>query len=407
MHCPFPCPPLPFLAWEPPLWRIVMKPRIHPMLKATAAIALCTIGAIALYATALPHYLITNNDRSLGNSATFYAIAGDGSLTEVAAVNTGGKGNDGIGAVALKRLSVLSDSRHSCVYVADANTGDVAAISIGSLKLSGNFPASSTDTGTYGVGVANNGTYVYANFTGSETLATYQISTGCKLTFLGDTPAAGLKGGFIIDMYAHDNLLVASFTDGSIGSYNISGGKPVANGDLQLSTGNIQDGNYPAGVDITSDGHYAIFGGGMSPELVEVSDISSGKLTPTVVYSNLGSGSGGNAIRLSPDETLLYFSDFSSSQVTATHFDKTTGTVSPGCISSALKGNSFEAGLATANAFGTGGTLYVAEPDSRIGIVSVGESGSDCTLTESPDSPVYDSKTITVESIGTFPPRSF
>jgi 6-phosphogluconolactonase (cycloisomerase 2 family) len=208
-------------------------------------------------------------------------------------------------------------------------------------------------------------------------------------------------------MWAHGNILVASFQDGSIGSFNISTGTPVANGDLQLSTGYLQDGSFPEGVDITADGHYALFGGTNSPELVEVSDISSGKLTPTVVYSNVGSGSGSEAIWLSPDETLLYTSSFSSSQVTAAHFDKTTGAVASGCISGTLRGFDFEAGLATASNSGTGGALYVAEPDTNIGIVNITESGGTCTLKESPKSPISDSNTITVESVGVFPPRPF
>jgi 6-phosphogluconolactonase (cycloisomerase 2 family) len=373
------------------------------------ALAVAAIGMFcATLCAAEPHYLITNNDNSQGNTATFYSIADHSLSRAVAVISTGGTGNDGLGSVATKRVSILSKGTENCAFISDAGSNDVAAIAIGTLTLSGTFPASSTDSGaSAGVGIVNNGSYLYANFTTSKTLATYKISSGCQLTFLGDTPASGLSGGAIVDMWAHGNILVASFQDGSIGSFNISGGTPVANGDLQLSNGNVQDGSFPAGVDITADGHYAVFGGTNSPELVEVSDISSGKLMPTAVYSNIGSGSGSEAIWLSPNETLLYISNFSSSQVTGARFDVVTGAVTTGCISSPLKGNSFEAGLATANTFGTGGTLFVAEPETLIGIVEVGGSGGNCTLTESPRSPAHDTNTITVESIGVFPPRPF
>ncbi|HEY3973811.1 MAG TPA: hypothetical protein VGM18_12465 [Candidatus Sulfotelmatobacter sp.] len=373
------------------------------------AMAVAAIGMFsATLCAAEPHYLITNNDYSSGNSSTSYSILAQGILKQIAVVGTGGNGNNGLGAVATKRVSILSKGAENCAFISDAGSNDVAAIAIATLILSGTFPASSTDSGaSAGVGIVNNGSYLYANFTSSETLATYKILSGCKLTFIGDTPAAGLKGGPIVDMWAHGNILVASFQDGSIGSFNITSGTPVANGDLQLSTGNIQDGSSPEGVDITADGHYAIFGGTVIPELVEVSDISSGKLTPTVVYSDIGAGSGSEAIWISPDETLLYTSSFSSNQVTAAHFDKTTGVVSSGCISGTLRGFEFEAGLATASNSGTGGALYVAEPDSDIGIVNVTENGGSCTLTESPKSPVHDNNTITVDSIGVFPPRAF
>ena len=374
------------------------------------AMSVAAVGLLcanAMYA-AVPHYLITNNDNSQGNSATFYAITTTGLLKQVAVISTGGTGIDGIGTPAsMKRVSILSKSVQDCAYISDAGSNDVAAISIPTLTLKGTFPASGTDNGSSGVGIVNNGSYLYASFASSKTIATYRISAGCKLTFLGDTAAAGLAAGSIIDMGARRNLLVASFGDGSVGSFDISGGTPVANGDLQFSTGSVQDGTFPSGVDITEDGQYAIFGGTHSPELVEVSDISSGKVTPTVVYSNIGSGSGSESIWLSPDETLLYISNFSSSQVTAAVFDKTTGTVSAGCTSSPLKGNHFEAGLATARNFGTGGTLYVAEPDATIGIVAVGGSGGNCTLSESPRSPALDPNSITIESIGAFPPRPF
>lgn len=370
------------------------------------------VAAVAIFCATLcvaePHYLITNNDNTFGNTASFYSILGEGLLKQVAVISTGGTGNNGLGAVATKRVSILNKGTENCAFISDAGSNDVAGIVIATLTLAGTFKASSTDSGAAaGVGIVNNGSYLYANFTSSETLATYKISAGCSLTFLGDTPAAGLNGGAIVDMWAHGNILVASFQDGSIGSFNLSSGMAVANGDLQLSTGNLHDGSSPEGVDITADGHYAVFGGTKIPELVEVSDISSGKLTPTVVYSNVGSGSGSEAIWLSPDETLLYASSFSSNQVTAAHFDKTTGAVSTGCISGTLKGFEFEAGLATASNSGTGGALYVAEPDFNIGIVNVIESGGTCTLTESPRSPIYDSNTVTVDSVGVFPPRPF
>jgi len=389
-----------------------MKARSQLLWRTSAVAAITVFCAIGSYAAPLPHYLITNNDTSFstslsGNSATFFTIMHNGLLKEAAVVNTGGTGIDGIGSTATRRVSVLHSSSQDCVFISDAGTNDVAGISISTLTATGTFPASSTDNASSGLGVANNGNFLYANFTGSQTIATYQISTGCTLTFIGDTAAVGAQTfGTIIDMAVHGNVLVASFTDGSIESFNIAGGTPVPNGDLQFSTSHTQNGVGPNDVDITADGHFAIFGDGGSQGAVEVSDLSSGKLQPTVVYPNIGPADAYSAVWLSPDETLLYISNFSVRQITAAHFDAATGVVTAGC-SAPLKGNNFESGLATAGTSGSGGTLYVAEPEVQIAIVSVAVSGGSCALQESPKSPANDLHTQTLQSIAAFPPRPF
>jgi hypothetical protein len=90
---------------------------------------------------------------------------------------------------------------------------------------------------------------------------TYEILPGCTLKFIQDVTAAGLNGGQVLDMWVHEHILVASFQDGSIESFNVAGGVPVPNGDLQYSTGHTLYNSAPSGVDITADGHYAVFGG--------------------------------------------------------------------------------------------------------------------------------------------------
>src|SRR5581483_10976503 len=320
---------------------------LKSFLVALATCAAICLNSLSAFAATAPHYLITNNDASFGNSATFYAIDG-GTLSQAAIVNTGGTGNDGIGSVATKRISILRSHSQSCAFVGDAGSGDVAGITIPALAASGTFKGSSTDNGLRaGIGVVNNGAYVYASFTGSGTIGTYQVLAGCKLKFLADTAAVGLAAGPVLDMAATRNLLVVSFQDGSIESFNISAGIAVANGDLQYSTGHGQN-NFVAGLDIDASGHYAAFGGTANPAVIEVSDISSGKLTPTVVYSNLGSNTGSEAVWFSPDDSHLYFSGFNSGVLSAANFDKTTGVVSNGCTSATLKGGNDQAGLATA-----------------------------------------------------------
>jgi len=73
----------------------------------------------------------------------------------------------------------------------------------------------------------------------------------------------------------HENLLVVSYGDGSIGTFDITGGAPVSNNDTRFSTGSRED-HFPNGVDITADGHFAIFGDASTVGTVEIANISSG-----------------------------------------------------------------------------------------------------------------------------------
>jgi DNA-binding beta-propeller fold protein YncE len=187
---------------------------------------------------------------------------------------------------------------------------------------------------------------------------------------------------------------------------------PVPNGDEQNSTGSRGGNTYPSGVDITQDGHYVIFGDTATSTVVEVSDISSGKLTPTVVY-HLGNGISSSNILLSPDETLLYISNTQGDKITAAFFDKSTGKLSKGCVSGSLRGYvtdwSYLGSLALDETTGTGGTVYVAEfgQPSSIAEIKVTSAGGKCTLKEASASPVSDPNSPGLLSIGAFPPRPF
>ncbi len=271
-----------------------------------------------------------------------------------------------------------------------------------------------------------NGSYLYASFTDSNTIGTFAVLPGCQLNYVNSVTVGGLNGGTIYAMAVSGKILVVTYADGSIESFNTSAGTPAPNGDQQNSTGYVNDyNNLPDGVDITQDGHYAIFGDAAIRTVVEVSDISSGKLKPTSVYQ-LGVGPvavgpiavvpGVNSsnIRLSPDESLLFISNNQSGNVTAGFFNPTTGAVSPGCTSPALSGFynpwAYLGSMVTENTSGNGGVLYVAEfgVPSSIGILTVATSGGTCKLTESTNSPSVDPiSSGGVLSIWAYPPRPF
>jgi len=360
------------------------------------------------------HYVITNDDvpPQLISTVSFYTVGTNGALTLTDGVRTGGNGIAG-GFFGEDRIQVLDAGKTQCVFASEASSSSVVGIDIQTLKVTSSTTGSSSDTGmTNGIGLAMNPHYLYASYSDVNTIGTFLVKPGCKLKFVGDITVGGLQGGTIDAMFLHGNMMVVTYTDGSIQSFNISAGKPVSNGDEQNSTGSRGGNTYPSGVDITEDGHFAIFGDISISTVIEVSDISSGKLTPTVVY-RLGSAISSGNIMLSPDESLLYISNTQGDRITAAFFDTTTGQLSKGCTSGTLKGYSkdwsYLGSLALADTHGTGGTVYVAEygSPSSIGEIKVTSSGGTCTLKETFRSPIADSSSPGLLSIGMFPPRSF
>ena len=360
-----------------------------------------------------PHYVITDDDVTppLPTTATFYTVGSGGALTLGKDVNTDGNGIAG-GFFGTQRVGVLQSGKQQCVFVSMAQSGDIAAIPVGTLKPLRPARGSKNDNGTLGgIGIAVNAKYLYAGFTTSNTIGTFQVQSGCKLKFLGDTHVMPLNGGNIDGMALHGSMMVVTYGDGSIESFDISEGVPVSNGDEQDSTG-FKGANWPNGVDITKDGHYAIFGDTATSTIVEVSDISSGKLDKTTVY-DLGRDLSASNVLLSPDETLLYIANTQGGTVTAARFDITTGVVSKGCVSKKLRGFAtgwaYLGSLVTEQTSGSGTVVYVAEygAPSSIGMVEVKSDADTCKLTEAPKSPVSDPNSQGLLSIGIYPPRPF
>ncbi len=360
-------------------------------------------------------YLIANDDlpfKTAATSGTFFPIASDGSLGNANRVSLGGSGSGG-GFFTAGRVSVLQSSTQACAYLSLSGAGEVGAVDINQQEDIGNFSAASTDSSVAnGLGLVNNGTYLFASFSSSNTLATFAILPGCGLSFLGDISVMGKHLGTLKGMAAHGNLLVVAYGDGSIESFDVSGGIPISNGDLQNATGYTTD-RFPTGVDITQDGHFAIFGDVSTITSVEVSDVSSGKLSKTVLYNVSSVGGNSNNVYLSPDQSLLYIANTSNGKLTAAFFDKTTGKITPGCTSATLKGFDnrwvFLGSLVTQLNTGTGTVLYAAEygSSSGVAVVNVASSGGTCTLTEAAKSPVVDPDSTSLLSIGVYPPRSF
>ena len=391
-----------------------MKPSkpVSSVLTLVVLVCLCTVVCFSQ-----TRYLVTNDDNASGNSATFYTVGSSGSLTQASVVPTGGFGLGG-GFFSSGRVAVVR-SDNGCIYVSNAGSipGSVSAIVESTLTLAGTFNGSAGDSGdTSGIGLTLTRSVLYAAFTASGTIGAFQIHSDCTLTFMQDVTAIGLFGGVVDGMKAHGNTLVVAYVDGSVGSFDISNGVPVSNNDLQQSDGNIRFGTFPAGVDVSRSGNWAIFGDANAAGLsvIEVADISSGKISSTKAYT-VGSGSNSNNVWLSPDDRLIYISNNYSGQVTAVFFNYFKGTVGPNCMSPVLNNfNStwfFTGQVVTATTTPTGSKLYVAEwgggNPSSVGIVRIDVSGTSCTLTEVVGSPVSDPQSPGLLSIGVLPNRPF
>lgn len=388
-----------------------MKRPLHPLLRAALATAILLAGSGM--ATGATPYIVTNDDALFPfTSVSFLAVGNFGGLTLAKDVATVGIGIGG-GYFGTKRIVAVNNANQSCVFASEAGTGDVVGIDANTLTVGGSAVGSNTDTGTgNGIGLAVNDQYLYASFTDSNTIGTFKVLTGCGLMFVNDVAVSGIDGGIVNGIAVHGNMLIAAYTDGTIESFDISNGTPLPHGDRQISTGTsrAKGATFPNSVDITSDGHYAIFGDTATTMVVEVSDISSGQLTKTRVHNSSASISSSN-VMLSPDETLLYVVNTQGGSVSALFFNKTAGTLSDGCTSAPLLGQSanwsYLAGLALEQPTGNGGGVYVAEFPSGIAHLHIKVKAKTCTLTEAVQSPFFDRNAVGLLSITSFPPRSF
>lgn len=191
-----------------------------------AAVMASLVGAGAS-AWAAPPYLIANDDQSFGTTGvSFFAVHPNGGLARAGQVATEGTGIGG-GFFGANRIAVLNSANQACVFASEAGSGDVAGIDINTLTVGGSATGNEGDQGTgNGIGLAMNDQYLYAGFTDSNTIGTFQVLSGCGLMFVNSVPVGGVEAGFINGMAVRGNVLVATYTDGTIESFDISNGLP-------------------------------------------------------------------------------------------------------------------------------------------------------------------------------------
>jgi len=381
-----------------------------------------------------PTTVIVNQDQGFPypNQVATYVAGGTDqapTLTLTNQIYTGGFGSYG-GYFGTPRVASAPDVNTNCVYVSNSGDNTISSMVLSSQEFVGTVTGGATDSGIPdGIGMAVNANYLYAGYGDSQSIAVFSTSSGCALTYLESIPAAGKNGGSPTGIAVRNNILVVSYGDGSIQSFDVTNGLPVANNDRQNSLGyagpvtglNSPLGNIPNGVDISQDGRWAIFGDTSTLSLVEVSSLftfAHTQLARTRAYYTLGTSVDAGAVHLSPDGTLLYAVNNESGTVTASFFNTATGLLTKGCTSAPLRNFNFLPWygiVGTRDTTGTGKVLYVVEmgrfadetgPPSAVGILTVTVNGNSCTLTEAPGSPV----TVPLSgalSLGVFPPRPY
>jgi hypothetical protein len=228
-------------------------------------------------------------------------------------------------------------------------------------------------------------------------------------------PVTPLNGGNIsgIAEANNGNYLVVTYNDGSIQSFSTpaSGAINPTCATAIDSTGFLNQGSMPAGVDITNDGRYAVFGDISGPYPYGPTELETIKVpisctattkdfggTAVASSTHLGSFSNSENVWISPDDQLIYVSNngpFSPKGLTSVNYSETTDTMSlvsgctaghtnPTALAPPLSSGTFFSprGIQTSATSGNGAYVYVAEyygpePPSAVALLDVDTVG--CT----------------------------
>jgi hypothetical protein len=355
------------------------------------------------------YYVVTNNDPSgAANSATIFQVKNK-ALTIVDTLLTGTDGNGG-GDFDLPRVVISKTSSSQCLFIADAGSSDVASFVLPSLKKVGNYtdPQGNSSGFGYSMGLATQGSLVFAAYGVTANIGVFQIGAGCKLSLLGTYNAATSVSGLRVSPNGKALVVGYGYGVNQVDSFSISAkGALTENGPYAAQNG-------AAGVDITSDSKYALFGdatGGTTQ--IEVFPINSNGTLGTETNfggdGSLGTGQDSSSVSISPNGKFVYVANNLSKQVTSLGFTESPLALSYVGITTLQDSGQIISigGLTTASPTGNGGGLYVAEFSSPNGLVGLLQINANGTTTEAPTSPFNNGQSSALLSLAAYPPRSF
>ncbi len=360
-------------------------------------------------------FVVTNNNLNGPNTISALALA-SGGLDFLGSLPTGGNGSGG-GSFAISRAVVYVKGADQCGFFSDSGSSDVAAfkkVNTGGKKV-GDFkdPKGNGGSGTSGgIGLTVGGDYLFAGYAGSSNIGVFKILAGCKLKLVGTKALPNAASG--IRATPNGKTVVVAFGYGAnqVDSFSVSAtGKLTEKGPYTATAG-------AAGVDITKDGKYAIFGDAVgTPTEIEIypinADGSLGKDNNFGGDGSLGAGVDSSNVWLSPNEKFIYVTNNLSAQITSLAFTEATLGLTYVNITT-LKDSSqiiSTAEAATSSPTGNGGYLYVSEYSDPNSFVALLQINSDGSTTEAAGSPY--AITVTngggpgLQSLAAYPPRKF
>ncbi len=420
-----------------------------------ACLAVVLLATYPVKLAAQQHVFVNDNTTTTGaNSATSFLRSGS-TLSIVGGSPFGTNGSGHATYFAADQVVEISygGSNKNCLFVSDPDAtspfpnGDVASFIInpgGTLTYAGNGVDPNDTSGPNKRGIAlavdrrAGSRFLFASFTGESEIVFFKVDPStCRLLYTSSTTAVGAGGGVAEGLAVtlqSPHVLVVAYQDGSIQSFKIGVGTLTATQAPFNSTGFINQGGKPGGVDITKNGKFAVFGDNQFNNEVEVAKIlsPSGKLkNPTVDYGgaanasgvNLGPGSNSTNVWLSPQpvagKSLLYISNNYSGKLTTAKLSAAgvVSAVPPGNCTGVytnpttlnnMSGWFSSAGIHTVTTTGSGTMLAVAEygVPSSVALLKV-QTPTGCTW-EVPGSPFTDPNSLNgLYSVSVFPSRPF
>jgi len=325
-------------------------------------------GLLLAQDAATPRFaFVANNVYRAANSASVFQLTG-GSLLGMPALETTGWGLGGT-YFATKQEAVTKMGSNVCVFVADPGSDDIASFSgvTSSPVKVGNYVDASGSGAYLGTTLVVHGSNLFSGYTASVNIGVWTINSDCSLTLA--SPASNAPTPAPVDDMAvtpDGSTLIASYaqTTPGIGTFAISGSTLTPVGSYNSSAGT-------AGIDITKDGKYAVVGEFATFTQVEVFPINPGStLGASTAYSYPQGGFNSNNVVISPDQTRVYIANNNSFEITTLSFNESAAAgkqLQFFCLSSPLKPPpsspllAYISGVATADATGKGGHLYVVE----------------------------------------------
>jgi 6-phosphogluconolactonase (cycloisomerase 2 family) len=351
------------------------------------------------------NFIYTNNNTTI-NSVSVFALAADGTLTEIeeSPFLTGGSGYSNT-FIAANMVTLCVANNY--IFVSNEGSNTVSVFSMdketGVLSPIPGSPFATGGSGCQGLAITPDNRFLFAANTFSNNISVLSIGVDGSLTPCTGSPVSCVNTPDGIKVTPDGNYLVISTPSSKeLRVYSISpagilvgvSGSPFLVGASLL---------LPAGIEINSEGNLVFVGlASTGPSAVAVFNIGAqGSLTPVSgsPFSD-PEGVNSNCVLLSADEKFLFCSNTFSGTVGA------FSVASDGTLSR-LAGSPYPAGVSTPCGMATnqlGNLLFVAHYYGAIAVLNIGLDGSLAPVSQSP---FVTGRGYGLVSLVVYPPKSF